>query len=222
MRNFIVWIVLMSFLVGCSLEGNSNSPEQIEKEESVQKEQNEDTPPPRKSMNDYVPNPQVTDDRTLLSVGETVRDEKGYAKLISYKKMDQRIETGPIEMVVKEAKIIEYHPDYSLIDFFHSYTDEERFTFMKIFVEIENKSEEVLNFAPVAIIESDTGEKKTWEDDIYLEELNGVIRPGEKKAGNIGVIVENPDIKSTQITTSKVLSKSEDDISKEQTITIQF
>lgn len=212
----------MSFLVGCSLEGNSNSPDEIEKEKSIQKEQDEDTPPPRKSMNDYVPNPQVTDDRTLLSVGDAVRDEKGYAKLISYKKMDQRIETGTIEMVVKEAKIIEYHPDYSLIDFFHSYTDEERFAYLKVFVEIENKSEEVLNFAPVAIIEADTGEKKTWEDDIYLEELNGIIHPGEKKAGNIGVIVKNPDIKSTQITTSKVFNKSEAEVSKEQTITIQF
>lgn len=143
----------------------------------------------------------------MLSVGETFRDEKGYAKLKSYKKLDRKFSTGPIELVVKDLKIIEYQPDYSLIDFFHSYTHEEKFTFVKIFVEIENKSDEVLNFAPVAQMEMDNSEKKTWEDDIYLEELNGKIRPGEKKAGNIGVIVENPDINSIKITTSKVFNQ---------------
>lgn len=215
-------ILLFTSLVGCSHDGSSNSSSKIEKEAPAQKEINEVLPPPRKSMSDYVPNPQVTDDRTLLSGGESFRDEKGYEKLKSYKKLDERISAGPIEMVIKEAKIIEYQPDYSLIDFFHSYTHEEHFIFVKVFVEIENKSDEALNFAPVAQIESDNGEKRSWEEDIYLEELNGIILPGEKKAGNIGVIVENPDIKSIEITTSKVINQSEEEIFEEQTGIVQF
>ena len=71
-------------------------------------------------------------------------------------------------------------------------------------------------------MEMDNSEKKTWEDDIYLEELNGKIRPGEKKAGNIGVIVENPDINSIKITTSKVFNQSESEIFKEQIVNIHF
>lgn len=222
MRKLFTLIILMASLVGCSLEKSSNSSAEIEKEESIQEKPNEETPPPRESMSEYVPNPQVTDDRTFLSVGETFRDEKGYAKLKSYKKLDQRFSTGPIVMVIKEAKVIEYQPDYSLIDFFHSYTHEEQFTFVKVFVEIENKSDEVLNFAPVAQMEMDNSEKKTWEDDIYLEELNGKILPGEKKAGNVGVIVENPDIKSIEITTSKVFNQNEEELFEEKTGIVQF
>lgn len=214
-------VVLIAALVGCSTDENTNS-SKIEKEEPIQDERAEDTPPPRKSMNDYVTNPQVTDDRTLMSAGETFRDEKGAAKLIAYTKLDKSLAAGPIEMVIKEAKIIEYHPDYSLIDFYHSYTHEEHFTFLKIFVEIENKSDEVLNFAPVSHVKSDSGEEITWEEDIYLEELNGPIRPGEKKAGNIGFIVENSDIKSFQVTTSKVLNQNEKETFKEQTVDIKF
>ncbi|WP_286183076.1 hypothetical protein [Bacillus sp. ISL-55] len=213
-------IVLISSLIGCSVEGSSN-PSAV-KEEPVLKEKKENSPPPRKSMIEYVPNPQVTDDRTLLNVGETFRDEKGSAELISYKKLNQKVAAGPIEMVVKEAKLIKYHPDYSLIDFFHNYTHEEQFTFVKIFLELENKSDQVLNLAPVALIETDTGEKITWEADIYLEELNGMIVPGEKKAGNIGVILENPDIKSIKITTSKVFNQNEADVFNEQTFNIAF
>jgi hypothetical protein len=222
MRELFLMMLLMSSLIGCSLEGSSDSSAEEEKKETILEDKNEDTPPPRETMSDYVQNPQVTDDRKLLNAGETFRDEKGYAKLRSYKKLDNTISAGPIELAVKEAKIIEYQPDYSLIDFFHSYTHEEQFTFVKIFVEVENKSDEILNFAPVALIEPDTGEQITWEDDIYLEELNGMIRPGERKAGNIGFIVENPDIKTIKITTSKVLSQSEAEISEEQTVNIKF
>jgi hypothetical protein len=222
MRKIILLITIITSLLGCSQEGISNSSTEKEKEESLHKKQNEDNPPPRKTMSEYVPNPQVTDDRNLLSVGQDLRDEKGYAKLKNFSKLDERITADSIEMVIKEAKIIEYHPDYSLVDFFHSYTHEEQFTFVKIFVELENKSDDILNFAPVAQFEFDTGEKRSWEDDIYLEELNGKIRPGEKKAGNIGVIIENSDIQSIKITTSKVFNQSETEIFEEQTINIHF
>lgn len=221
MRKLFFIVILFSSLIGCSSDGISES-SKVEKEEPIQAELSKDTPPPRKTMTDYVPNPQVTDDRTLLNVGETFRDEKGSAKLTAYNKLDKPIAAGPIEMVLKEAKIIEYHPDYSLIDFFHNYTHEEQFTFLKIFVEIENKSDEVLNFSPVAQIQSDTGEDRTWEEDIYLEELNGTISPGEKKAGNFGVIIENPDIKSFRLTTSKVLNQNGEETFKEQTVDVAF
>ncbi|MEW8971391.1 MAG: DUF4352 domain-containing protein [Mesobacillus sp.] len=221
MRKLIFVVLLLSLLIGCNIDENSNS-SKIEKEQPIQKDRNEVTPSPRKSMNDYAPNPQVTDDRTLLSAGETFRDEKGAAKLLAYTKLDKGLTAGPIEMVLKEAKIIDYTPDYSLIDFYHSYTHEEHFTFLKIFVEIENKSNEILNFAPVSHIQSDTGEEKTWAEDIYLEELNGAIRPGEKKAGNIGFIVENSDINSIQVTTSKVLNQDEKETFEEQTVDFKF
>lgn len=67
-----------------------------------------------------------------------------------------------------------------------------------------------------------TGEKKTWEDDIYLEELNGSILPGEKKAGNIGFIVENPGITSIKMITSKVLNQNEQELYKEVIIYLEL
>jgi hypothetical protein len=182
----------------------------------------ENSTPPRKNAGEYVSNPQVTDDRSLVNVGESFSDEKGEAELKAIKKVDEEIEVGPIRLIVKEVKVLSYRPDYSLIDFFHSYTHEEVFHFVKIFVEIENQSNETLNFAPAALLETDKGEKKTWEDDIYLEELNGKIEPGEKKAGNLGFIIEKSDIKSISIITSKVFDENEKELNNEKVIKVSF
>jgi hypothetical protein len=221
MRYLIVILILLGLLVGCNQENESpdghGNPAASDKMQSE-----ENSTPPRKNAGEYVSNPQVTDDRSLVNVGEVFSDEKGEAELKAFKKVDEEIEIGPITMMVKEIKVLNYRPDYSLIDFFHTYTHDEVFDFVKVFVEIENKSNETLNFAPAALLETDKGEKKTWEDDIYLEELNGKIGPGEKKAGNLGFIIEKSDLKSIFITTSKVFDENEKELSNEKVIEVSF
>jgi hypothetical protein len=221
MRYLIVILILLGSLVGCNQENeSSDGHENGSANGKLQSEENSTLP--RKNAGEYVSNPQVTDDRSLVNVGEAFSDEKGEAELKAFKKADEEIEVGPITLMVKEVKVLSYRPDYSLIDFFHSYTHDDVFDFVKVFVEIENKSNEPLNFAPAALLETDKGEKKTWEDDIYLEELNGKIRPGEKKAGNLGFIIEKSDLKFITITTSKVFDENEKELNSEKVIEVSF
>jgi len=152
----------------------------------------------------YVLSPQVTDDRMLQETGQNKRDAKGEATVKAVNMDSDTVEVGPVELTLAESKILQLEPDYSLIDFFHSYTHDQKFEVVKMFVEITNTSDEPVHFAPVALLETAKGETKLWEDDIYLEELNGELAPGETKQGNIGFIVEDGNLDSVAVTTSDV------------------
>ena len=174
-------------------------------------------------LNDYYSNPQVPDDRTLIEVDQTVSDEKGEVTLKAINQVNKTYSDGPIKLTVKDMKLIHLRPDYSLIDYFHVLTQEEEFDFVKVFVEIENKYPEKVNFAPIALIETSTGEKLNWENDIYLEDLNGEIKGNETKKGNIGFIVESSDdLEWIEITTSDVFDKDGEKIIESQKLKIKF
>ena len=174
-------------------------------------------------LNDYDSNPQVTDDRSLLEVGQSISDEKGEATLKAINQVNKTYEEGPIKLTVKDMKIIHLRPDYSLIDYFHVLTQQEEFDFVKVFIEIENTYSEKMNFAPIALIETNTGEKLDWEKDIYLEELNGEIAGHEIKKGNVGFILKSTeDLEWIEITTSDVFNKDEEKIIDSQKIKIKF
>ncbi|HSO56847.1 MAG TPA: hypothetical protein VLQ66_01315, partial [Paenisporosarcina sp.] len=81
-------------------------------------------------LNDYYSNPQVTDDRTLLKIGQSVSDEKGEATLKAINQVNKTYSDGPIKLTVKDMKLIHLRPDYSLIDYFHVLTQEEEFDFV--------------------------------------------------------------------------------------------
>jgi hypothetical protein len=170
-----------------------------------------------------VPNPQITDDINLVTVGETVTDDKGELTLKSYKRINKTVNIGGVEMVLKEVKLMHFVPDYSMIDFFHSYTHEEEFDFLKVGIEVKNTSDEDMKFTPVAFVKTSNGELKTWEDDIFLEELNGEIQSNNVKKGNMGFILENTnDIKSIEILTSDVLNNVDESIEKAKTIKVDI
>ncbi|MGX2958261.1 hypothetical protein JNUCC23_03105 [Peribacillus sp. JNUCC 23] len=213
MKKCIGLLTLLSllFLFGCSNEvSNSETPEK-EKQ------------PKNEYLNDYVSNPQVTDDRTLLEVGQSVSDEKGEATLKAINPVNETYEIGPIRLSVKDMKLIHLRPDYSLIDYFHVLTHDEEFGFVKVFVEIENTSDEKVNFAPIAMIETSLGKKLDWEKDIYLEELNGEIEGNTTKKGNLGFIIDSSkDLEWIELTTSDVFDKGENKIHDSQIIKIKF
>lgn len=212
MKNIIILITLVSLLLyGCSTNVQSNSAPENEK----QKEND--------YLNDYSSNPQVTDDRSLLEVGQEVSDEKGEATLKAINHVNETYSAGQIELRVKDMKVIHLRPDYSLIDYFHVLTHEEEFDFVKVFIETENMSKEKVNFAPIAMIETNTGERIDWEKDIYLEDLNGEIEGNATKKGNIGFILESSkDLKWIEITTSDVYDKDENKLSDSQKIKIEL
>lgn len=152
-------------------------------------------------------NPQVTDDRLLQQPGGTVLDERGEAELL--KAGDgKRITAGPVELTVREAKLFHYYPDEELIDFYHTFTDEMGFPVAKLFIEVTNTGNHQIHFEPAAVLETDTGESKLWEDDIYLEALGGEIGPGETKKGSVGFILESGNAERLTVRTSDVVDGS--------------
>lgn len=211
MKRIILVTLLLVILTACTNTANSaNIPK-----ETVQPDTSYD--------DNYSPNPQVTDDRGLLEVGQSFLDEKGEATLKAMNFVNDTYEVGPIKLTVRDIKRIHLRPDYSLIDYFHVLTHDEEFEFIKVFVEIENTSTETVNFAPIALLETSLGEKFDWEKDIYLDGLNGEIEGNTSKKGNLGFILESSeDIEWIQFITSDVYGRNEDKINESQKIKVEF
>lgn len=183
-------------------------------EETTAKEKTEEIARPLEKKDVYVPNPQLPDDINLNQIGQNVSDAKGELTLKAYKKVNETLNVGPIEVNIKEMKVMHATPDYSMIDFFHGYTHDEDFDIVKVNVEIKNNSDKKIKFSPVAFLETDRGEHLIWEDEIYLEELTGEIEGNGSKSGNTGFILNDGNIKSISVMSSdavddegKVLAK---------------
>ncbi|PEF34503.1 DUF4352 domain-containing protein [Bacillus sp. AFS094228] len=183
-------------------------------EETTAKEKTEEIARPLEKKDVYVPNPQLPDDINLNQIGQNISDAKGELTLKAYKKVNETLNVGPIEVNIKEMKVMHATPDYSMIDFFHGYTHDEDFDIVKVNVEIKNNSDKKIKFSPVAFLETDRGEHLTWEDEIYLEELTSEIEGNGSKSGNIGFILNDGNIKGISVMSSdavddegKVLAK---------------
>ncbi|WP_409300635.1 DUF4352 domain-containing protein [Peribacillus sp. SCS-155] len=190
MKKLFYMIMFTLALAGCSAGNASEKP--VEEQKASAEEKQEKTKPKTKE-DVYVPNPQVTDDIKLVKVGETVTDAKGELTLKAYKQVNRTLKVGPIDMLVKDIKVVHFKPAYSMIDFFHGYTHDEEFDFVKVSMEVKNTSSDTMKYTPIAALKMNNGEHKTWEDDIYLEELTGEIAAGEVKKGNMGFILEKTD-----------------------------
>lgn len=210
-QSMYLFLASVLLLTGCS---GKEAAESAVAAESLQE--------PPAYYEDYVENPQVTADQTLQKTGQMVVDDKGELTLDAVNLDSKTYEVGDIKLTVWEAKNFHYKPSYGLVDFYRSYTHETEFNVAKLFVEIENTSDKPLHFAPVALLETSEGETKLWEDDVYLEELNGEISAGETKKGSLGFIVENPDFDSMVITTSELFDGNGGNVSPAQQIQVNF
>lgn len=170
----------------------------------------------------YVANPQVTADAVLQEKGQSIRDDKGELEVHAVEMDNQSHKVGPVEITIREAKNLHYKPAHSLVDFYHSYTHHTEFNLAKFFVEIQNTSDEPVQFAPIALLKTSEGETKLWEDDVYLEELNGELAAGETKKGNLGFIIEKPELDALVITTSDVFAENDEKLAKAEEIKIKL
>jgi hypothetical protein len=233
MKQSLNLLLLIILLVGCSANAATVNDEKntVDNTKAEQIETNEAEN--KNTIGQYQPNPQVTDDQSLLNVGQIYSDAKGEATLKAINDVNQTYKVGPIELTVKEMKMIHLRPDYSMIDYFHVLTHDEEFDFVKVFVEIRNTSSEKVNFAPIALLKTSSGETFDWEKDIYLEELNGEIAGNSTKSGNLGFIVnasesgtlndgDAKNIEWIEITTSDVFGKEENKINESEKIKIEF
>ena len=222
-KQAMITSLFVLLLTGCSFlsiqptieESNSIT----EKTSTATKEISED------EHNAYYNSPQVTDDSTLQKPGQSVTDEKGEATLKAIQPINKVFHFGDIEYTIKEMKLLHYRPDYSLIDYFHPLTDAEEFDFIKISVDIKNHSKEKRKFAPVALLETNTGMKMDWKQDMYLEHLNGEIDGSKIKRGSLGFIVDQAQgnrIKWIKILTSDVFNEQQERLEEAQKIQLNF
>ncbi|MGE7603118.1 DUF4352 domain-containing protein [Peribacillus sp. NPDC097675] len=191
-------------------------------EKSIATEKTEESAKTLVKKEVYVPNPQLPDDRELKEVGQQVSDAKGEMSLKEYKQVNETVKLGPIQVIIKDIKVVHVIPDYSMIDFFHGYTHEHAFDIVKMNVKIENSTTDNVKVSPVAFLETDGGEHLTWEDDIYLENLNGEVKAKNSKQGNVGFILQKEDVKGGSFLTSDVLDDEGKVISKGEKVEFSF
>ncbi|WP_079509350.1 DUF4352 domain-containing protein [Mesobacillus jeotgali] len=184
MKKYLLLVLAVSMLSACSFAEAETKKESAPTATLAEKLK-------KKNTDVYVPNPQVTEDVNLKKAGDSLTDEKGELTLKQVKEVNKTFNLNEIEYTVKDVKLLHFVPAYGLIDFFHAYTHDEEFDFVKIGVEVKNTSKENLHFGPVAMLNINDTIRKTWEDDFYLEELNGEIVAGQKKRGNLGFIIED-------------------------------
>ncbi|MCI4139991.1 hypothetical protein MMJ09_25000, partial [Bacillus vallismortis] len=67
------------------------------------------------SRDEYQPNSEVTDDRSLTKEGQTFSDDTGKAVLKDIKQVNQTYTIGDVELTVNEMKLIHLRPAYSMI-----------------------------------------------------------------------------------------------------------
>ena len=228
MKYVLVTLLSASlFLGGCA--GNSagqNATSQTEdstKQVHVEKSETKNDQQEHKGLID---SPQAPDDSSLTEVGQTFQDADGSITLQAISDDNEKTEIGDVALTISEVKVMKYEPSPDLIDFFHSYsTDEEKFSYVKIRVNVKNTSDETVNFAPVSVLETSEGEKKGFDDDFYLENLYGDYAPGEERTGQLGFVLNETDIKkleSITIHTSDVFDEKKETLSKSKTMTIPF
>ncbi|MEH7332360.1 hypothetical protein V7161_06965 [Neobacillus drentensis] len=216
MKQIMFIFSFIFLLAGCSFSSiQSNSKAEQPQEKKVSEAEHDA----------YYNSPQVTDDSTLQRPGQSFTDEKGEATLKAMKQLNKTYHFGDIEYTIREVKLLHYRPDYSLIDYFHPLTEAEEFDFIKISVDIKNLSKEKRQFAPVALFETNTGVKADWNQDMYLEHLNGVLEGDEVKRGSLGFIVKDTKthkIDWIKILTSDVYNVKQERLEEAQTIQIPF
>ncbi|MGI8313776.1 DUF4352 domain-containing protein [Halobacillus mangrovi] len=242
----IGWLVLLVILMtACTSESGANQKAE-EKEEKVEAtdekkqateeqteaaEDKEGTPKEKEettgdtSEDTFIESPQAPNDSELTEIGATHKDQDGKIRLLAYAPEEQQVDVGPMNVTIHEAKFMHYKPSPDMIDFFHGFTHEESsFNYLKLRVTVENTSEQQVNFAPVSHLETNTGEKKGFQDDFYLEELHGDYTPGEARKGQLGFILEKGDkdtLEKFTVYTSDVFQK-EKSVEKGKSYTISF
>ncbi|MBP1949245.1 DUF4352 domain-containing protein [Virgibacillus litoralis] len=214
-KNFLLFGLSGFLVVGCSMDSSKEMKEENSDDNVVSAQENE--------SGNY---PQAVNDTGLTTIGETAKDENGKIILKAVSDSKETLDINPIEITFKNIKILNYSPELHLIDYFHGYTEQEnQFNYIKLNITAKNTSKQPVFFNPVAMIELNTGEKISWEEEFYLEHLNGEYGPGEEKTGTMGFIIDETNIeaiKSFKLSTSEILDANEDIIEKPETVHFQF
>ncbi|MFE7062771.1 DUF4352 domain-containing protein [Sutcliffiella sp. NPDC057660] len=203
------WIALTltaALLAGCTANSSNNSASEVHAETQANGKSTE--------ILSFKDSPQAPDDRELTIKDSQFKDEDGSITLKQFAQVHEKKQTGNISMTISDVKVMQYKPSPDLIDFFHGFTHEEtEFPYVRVNVVVKNNGDKPMHIAPVSEITTNQGETVTWEDDFYLEKLNGELKPGEEKVGSLGFILDETDpeaLESLTISSSEVLDGKKD------------
>lgn len=212
MRPWIALILSAALLAGCTT--NSSTKHAETQAEATTK------------IISFKDSPQAPDDTELTIKDSQFQDEDGSITLKQFAQVHEKKKTGDISMTIADVKVMQYKPSPDLIDFFHGFTHEEtEFPYVRVNVIVKNNSDKPMHIAPVSEITTNQGENVTWEDDFYLEKLNGELKPGEEKVGSLGFILDETDLdalESLTISSSEVLNGDKDKVSEPLLFDVRF
>lgn len=236
MKNLILILSAVFLLTGCA--NNMKQPEdtssqtnmeletegQMEKgANKIQAVTNDETVETKDKL---ISNPQAPDTSSLKEIGQRYVDANGSVTLEAISDYQDTHLIGPIELTIQDVKALNFSPALHLIDYYHGFTHNEmNFNMVEFSIIVKNTSEEAVNFAPVSVLETNHGELKDFEDDIYLQNLHGILAGNQEKTGKLAFILEemNPkNITSITITTSDVFGEDNNSLYEGQKVEIGF
>lgn len=216
------WIALTltaSLLSGCMANGSSNTGSEVHAETQAKK--NEDT-----DIISFKDSPQAPDDTELTIKDSQFQDEDGSITLKQFAQVHDKKQTGDVSVTISDVKVMQYKPSPDLIDFFHGFTHEEaEFPYVRVNVVVKNNGDKPMHIAPVSEITTNQGETVTWEDDFYLEKMNGELKPGEEKVGSLGFVLDETDpeaLEGLTISSSEVLDAKKDKVADAVEFEVRF
>ncbi len=218
------WILIgltTVIFTGCS----TDTEKQENKNETQQNEQKQETPSKDEEELTFNDSSQASDDTELTEINKSVEDPDGTVTLKKYAKPNEEQKSDLISLTVAEVKVLDYAPSVDLIDFFHGYTEKDKFPYVRVNVRIKNNGKEKVHFNPVSEMKTDQGETVKWSEDFYLEKLNGELQPGEEKVGSLGFIIDETDpekLKNITITSSEVINDKKKKIADPLTFKLDF
>ncbi|MBY6037469.1 DUF4352 domain-containing protein [Fictibacillus nanhaiensis] len=217
------WIILgltAALVTGCSTDSSDNK----EKKQTQQEEPNESAK--NEEVKGFDDSPQAPDDSDLTEKNKTFEDADGIITLKQIAQVNEEKQTGPLSLKIADVKVLHYKPSVDLIDFFHGFTHHEvEFPYVRVNVVLKNTSKETVHFAPVSELKTNQGETVTWEEDFYLENLNGDLKPGEEKVGSLGFIIDETDpekLKEITLKSSEVIDSKKKKIADSLSFKIEF
>jgi Domain of unknown function (DUF4352) len=221
-KGWIMLILSASLVTGCASEADKKKDTHSNHQQNESNKSESENQPEKQT---YTDSSQASDDTNLTEINKEVEDQDGAITLKKYAKVNKQLQSDSIALTIDEVKVLHYAPSVDLIDFFHGYTKQDEFPYVRVNVKIANKGKDSVHFNPIAQIKTDQGETVTWKEDFYLEELNGEIKPGEEKMGSLGFILNKTNIenlKTITITSSEVVDDQEKSISDPLTFTVDF
>ncbi|ANC79073.1 hypothetical protein ABE65_020610 [Fictibacillus phosphorivorans] len=222
LKGWIMLILSAALVTGCASESDKKKDTH---ENHQQHESNKAETENQTEKQTYTDSSQASDDTNLTEINKKVEDQDGSITLKKYAKVNKQLQSDSIALTIDEVKVLHYAPSVDLIDFFHGYTKQDEFPYVRVNVKISNNGKESVHFNPIAQIKTDQGETVTWKEDFYLEELNGEIKPGEEKMGSLGFILNKTNVenlKTITITSSEVVDDQKKSISDPLTLTVDL